>query len=611
MNQGALFLGKDRCRFRVWAPFRKKVEVKLESRGGLLCPLDRDGDGFWSATHQGVGAGSRYRYLLDGSVARPDPASAFQPLGVHGPSEVIDHGAFPWRDKNWRGIPLAEMILYELHVGTFTPEGTFAAVVPRLEALRGLGINALSLMPVAQFPGVRNWGYDGTYPYAVHNSYGGPEGLKTLVDACHACGLAVVLDVVYNHLGPEGNYLADYGPYFTDRYRTPWGDALNFDGPYSDPVRAFFIGNAIHWLADYHVDALRLDAVHAIYDTGAKHFLEELAAGVAAFSAEEGRRRLLIAESDLNDVRLIRPRNLGGYGLDAQWHDDFHHSLHTLLTGERSGYYADFGSTAQLAKAWDEGFVYDWAFSAYRNRHHGSSSRDRPGHQFVVFAQNHDQVGNRRGGERLAGLVSFEALKMAAAAVILSPFVPLLFMGEEYGEEAPFHYFVDHSDPALIEAVRQGRRKEFGAFRWGAEIPDPQNPSTFAQSRLQWNKRDREKHKILLDYHVFLLRLRKNLAVLGEPVRDHLEVTGHEDQKLLIVQRTRKEERVLILLNFNSTSSSLRGVKIPDGCWCKVADSSERRWLGPGSSLPDRLAAGSSAHIGRLSMALYRREFRV
>ncbi|NLC71831.1 MAG: malto-oligosyltrehalose trehalohydrolase [Desulfuromonadaceae bacterium] len=609
MSQGALYLGKERCRFEVWAPFREKVEVKLEVPGEIPQLLSRDGYGLWSATIEGVPPGARYRYLLDGSVARPDPASAFQPLGVHGPSAVVDHGAFAWSDPDWSGIPLEQMVLYELHVGAFTMEGTFDAVIPRLGELLDLGVNTLSLMPVAQFPGARNWGYDGAYPYAVQNSYGGPEGFKRLIDACHGRGLAVILDVVYNHLGPEGNYLADYGPYFTDRYHTPWGSALNFDGPYSDPVRAFFIDNAIHWFADYHLDGLRLDAVHAIYDTGAKHFLEELGERVEAFSLKEGRLHLLIAESDLNDVRLIRPRDIGGYGLDAQWHDDFHHSLHALVTGERNGYYADFGATRHLAKALAEGFVYDWAYSPSRNRHHGSSSRDRHGRQFVVFSQNHDQVGNRPGGERLASLVPFEALKLAAAAVLLSPFVPMLFMGEEYGEENPFHYFVDHSDPTLIEAVRRGRRQEFEGFHWGTEIPDPQSPSTFAESRLEWSKRKSEKHKILLDFHTFLLRLRKNLPVLAEPARDHLQVSDHARPKTVMVQRAKGGEKVLILLNFNSASSTLAGQEIPVGRWCKVADSAERRWLGPGSPLPERLETGSPAIISRLSMALYRMEF--
>jgi len=610
MTQGAFFLGEDRCRFRVWAPFRDQVAVNIgEAPAQDSHSLQKDDAGFWSVTLQRIPAGSRYRYLLDGQTERPDPASFFQPLGVHGPSEIVDHGAFEWSDSDWRGIPLEETVLYELHVGTFTPEGTFDAVIPRLEALRELGVTTLSLMPVAQFPGARNWGYDGAYPYAVQNSYGGPEGLKRLVDACHGRGLAVILDVVYNHLGPEGNYLADYGPYFTDRYRTPWGTAFNFDGPYSDAVRGFFIDNALCWLAEYHLDGLRLDAVHAIYDTGARHFLAELDERVTAFS-DGGWKRVLIAESDLNDIRLIRPRNLGGYGLDAQWHDDFHHALHALLTGEKGGYYADFGTTAHLAKAIREGFVYDWTYSAYRKRHHGSSSRDCPGRRFVVFAQNHDQVGNRPQGERLSTLISFEALKLAAAAVILSPFVPMLFMGEEYGEEAPFNYFVDHSDPDLIEAVRRGRRKEFEAFHWPGEVPDPQSPSTFAQSRLQWKKRENEKHKILLDFHGFLLRLRKRLPVLAEPTRQGLQVADWSGRRMLTVQRAKGEEKVLILLNFNAVSSNMQITGISAGRWCKVADSAERRWLGPGSLLPDHLREGCSVAVDGLSMALYRLEFR-
>ncbi len=453
---GALYLGDDQCEFIVWAPQAERIVLKIVAPRERLLPLQRDEQGYWRRLVEKLPAGTDYCYQLDGSIERPDPASAYQPGGVHGPSRVIDHAAFTWTDQTWGGRPLDEFIIYELHVGTFTPEGTFAAVIPRLAAMRELGITAVELMPVAQFPGTRNWGYDGTNPFAVQNSYGGPDGLKALVDACHGHGLAVILDVVYNHLGPEGNYLRDFGPYFTDRYRTPWGEAVNFDGPGSDAVRGYFIANALNWLRHYHVDALRLDAVHAIYDFSPRPFLQELAAQVDAFADLEQRSCLLIAESDLNDARLIRPAEQSGYGLHAQWNDDFHHSLHTLLTLERQGYYADFGRIEDLAKAFREGFVYSWRYSPYRQRHHGSSSADRPGQQLVVCSQNHDQVGNRPTGERLITLAGCEAAKTAAAAVCFAPFIPLLFMGEEYGEESPFLYFTDFADQDLQDAVRTG-----------------------------------------------------------------------------------------------------------------------------------------------------------
>lgn len=433
---GAASLGDGRCRFTVWAPAAEKVEVRLLTPRPRVATLDRGGQGYHHGVLEGVERGSLYVYRLDGGPERADPASRSQPQGVHGPSEVVDP-QFPWEDVSWVGPRLQDYILYELHVGTFTREGTFDAIIPHLTDLRELGVTAIELMPVAQFPGTRNWGYDGVFPFAVQDSYGGPAGLKRLVNACHREGLAVVLDVVYNHLGPEGNTLGDFGPYFSERYRSPWGPALNFDGPGSDEVRRFFIENALAWITDYHVDALRLDALHAILDLSAYPFLAELAAAVRERAARLHRRVYLIAESDLNDPKLVRPPEVGGYGLDAQWNDDFHHALHALLTGERTGYYEDFGTVAHLARAFTEGYVYTGQYSVYRRRRHGVPARALPAHAFAVFAQNHDQVGNRMRGERLSALVPFEALKLAAAVVLLSPYLPLLFMGEEYGETAP------------------------------------------------------------------------------------------------------------------------------------------------------------------------------
>ncbi|HEQ98890.1 MAG TPA: malto-oligosyltrehalose trehalohydrolase, partial [candidate division Zixibacteria bacterium] len=414
MKIGAYYNGANKCEFIIWAPLLESLDLKIESPEEKLIPMERIEGGYWHAEVADLGAGSRYMYRINGEHDRPDPASFYQPDGVHGASEVVDHGKFKWADLGWKGRQLDEKIFYEVHIGTFTPEGTFESAVKRLDYLVDLGINTIEIMPVAQFPGSRNWGYDGAYLFAVHNSYGGPDGLKYLVNECHKREIAVCLDVVYNHLGPEGNYISQYCPYFTDKYHTPWGAAVNFDDAHSDGVRNFVIRNAIYWFEYFHIDALRLDAIHGIFDMGAKHILKEMAEEVSEFCRQQGRRHLLIAESDLNDVRVIQPWAEGGYGLDAQWSDDFHHAVHTLLTGEDKGYYADFGRIDQLVKALSEGFVYSWDYSVYRRRMHGSSSAGMPAEQFAVFIQNHDQVGNRMLGERLSSLVSPEACKLAA-----------------------------------------------------------------------------------------------------------------------------------------------------------------------------------------------------
>jgi maltooligosyltrehalose trehalohydrolase len=484
-------------------------------------------------------------------------------------------------------------------VGTFTSEGTFDAVIPHLDGLKALGVSALELMPVAQFPGARNWGYDGVYPFAVQRSYGGPGGLKRLVNACHQRGLAVVLDVVYNHLGPEGNYLHDFGPYFTDRYQGPWGSCINFDGPHSDEVRRFFMENALYWVRDCHVDALRLDAVHGIPDFSARTFLQELAEAVHEEGERINRRVYLIPESALNDPRLIRPSELGGYGLDAQWNDDFHHALHTLLTGEKAGYYRDFGRVEHLAKAFAEGYVYTGEYAPYRRRRHGSPSKDISAHRFVVFAQNHDQVGNRMLGERLSRVVTLEGLKLAAACVMLSPFIPLLFMGEEYGETAPFPYFISHSDPDLVEAVRKGRREEFSAFDWEGEPPDPQGEATFLEAKLHHALRDTGDHKVLYRFFKELIRLRKNTPALSRLSKESLAVSGFEREKVLLIRRWTEAQQAALVFHFGKERQDM-GLPLPPGIWKKRMDSSEARWHGPGSAVPDTLASEGSARL-RLS----------
>ena len=605
---GATYLGAGRSRFVVWAPLAERVEVRLVSPREEIAPLARGERGYYAAAVAGAEPGSHYFFRLNGQQEFPDPASRFQPQGVHGPSEVAQPG-FSWDDGHWCGLPLSDYVIYELHVGAFTPEGTFDAIIPHLDELKELGITALELMPVAQFPGGRNWGYDGVYPFAVQNSYGGPEGLKRLVNACHQRGLAVVLDVVYNHLGPEGNYLANYGPYFTQRYCTPWGPALNFDGPGSDEVRRFFIGNALFWSTEYHIDALRLDALHAIVDLSPLPFVAELAAKVRRAREGWNRKFYLMAESDLNDVRLVRSTDLGGYGLDAHWNDDFHHALHTLLTGEQTGYYADFGRLGQLAKAWREGFIYSGEYSLCRGRRHGSSSRDIAPERLVGFAQNHDQIGNRLGGERLSQLISFEALKLAAGAVLLSPFLPLLFMGEEYGETAPFWYFVSHSDSALIEVVRKGRREEFAAFQWPGDPPDPLDEGTFARARLDHNLRQEGEHRVLREFYREVLRLRQELQLLTGLGRQDRDVQGYEKEKVLRVQMNGETARAALLLNFGQEPREMT-LLWPEGAWHRELDSADPRWGGPGSETPP-VIQGPGDLCFRLppwSVTVYRRQ---
>ncbi|MDK2931629.1 MAG: maltooligosyltrehalose trehalohydrolase [Bacillota bacterium] len=686
LKLGATYLGNDTCGFCVWAPFARSVAVRIvgpaaglavgggpaastsagpnasanasasasistsasaspshspsvgpaadpspAAEAGRLVPLDRDERGYHRGVVSGVAPGSLYYYRLDGKEDLPDPASRHQPRGVHGPSRVVDPGAFSWSDRNWLAPPQEELVIYELHMGTFTPEGTFEAVILHLDDLRDLGVNAVELMPVAQFSGTRNWGYDGVYPFAVHDSYGGPDGLRLLVNECHRRGLAVILDVVYNHLGPEGNYLGRFGPYFTDRYRSSWGQAMNFDGPGSDEVRRYFIENALEWVDDFHVDGLRLDAVHAIIDMSAVRFLEELAAAVHRRADRLGRRVYVIAESDLNDPRIVRPPAAGGYGLDAQWCDDFHHALHCLLTGEREGYYQDFGALADLAKAFREGYVYTGQYSRFRKRSHGSRPHLVEAPRFVVFSQNHDQVGNRARGERLSTLVSFDGLKLAAAAVILSPYIPLLFMGEEYGETAPFQYFTSHQDPDLAETVRKGRREEFAAFGWKGEVPDPQDPETFLRSRLQHDlRRSRSgRHRVLLEFYRELIRLRRTVPALSHLSRENLEVVALERGQgrqqdgarggVLLVRRWSREhgDEVCIVFSFGrpgtsgtpGTSDASLAVPFPPGRWNKVLDTEEERWLGRGSSLPAAVHSQGEVclTLGPEACAMFRR----
>lgn len=605
---GALPSSDGSTSFRVWAPFAGTVLVDiLRGPHGRREALTPSGGNYYEGKVDGVGDGDLYRYVIDGNSTFPDPASRSQPEGVHGPSRIVDHASFQWSDDGWRGRALEEYVIYELHTGTFTEEGTFEAIIDCLDYFRDLGVNAIELMPVSQFPGGRNWGYDGTFPFAPHNTYGGPRGLKALVNSCHEQGLAVILDVVYNHLGPEGNYLANFGPYFTDRYRTPWGDALNFDGPFSDEVRNYFVRSALDWFVDYHVDALRLDAIHGIFDFSARTFLQELSETVG--SALSGNPpAYLIAESDLNDIRVITPLHDNGIGLDAQWNDDFHHALHTLLTGEKQGYYQDFGNIGNLAKSFTEGYVYTGEFSSYRLKRHGSPSKHRPAGQFIVFSQNHDQAGNRPGGDRLATLVDKERLKVAAMAVLMSPYIPLLFMGEEYGETAPFLYFVSHSDEKLIEAVRTGRTREFAWFPSAGEIPDPQNEETFLLSRINRASRFEEARQSLFSFYRHLISLRCGLKpwrmTAGRP-----HVRCWPDTNSLSVMIPLSGNDVALFFNFSEEIVRIES-PLDEGPWAAIADTLSPRWGGSGEVAPARVSreTGAVLSLGPVNAVAYRRE---
>jgi maltooligosyltrehalose trehalohydrolase len=521
--------------FRVWAPRPERVDVVIGER---RWPMTAAGGGWRECRVPAAGPGTDYAFSLDGGPARPDPRSAFQPRGIDGPSALVDHDGFAWTDGGWRGTPLAGSVLYECHVGTFSAAGTFDGAIEHLAHLAELGVDIIELLPVSEFSGDRGWGYDGVDLFAPHHAYGGPDGLRRLVDAAHEVGLGVVMDVVYNHLGPAGNYLPEFGPYFSARHQTNWGDGVNFDGPGSDEVRRFVIDNALMWLRDYHCDGLRVDAVHAIADDSAIHILEAMAVEVDALAAQLGRSLFLIAESDRNDPRFVRSREAGGYCLAASWADEWHHALHATLTGERDGYYADFGPLPLLAKALRQAWVYDGTYSPYRQRVHGRPVAGLSGSQFVVCTQNHDQVGNRAAGERSGALMSQGRLRVAAALLLTSPFVPMLFQGEEWGASTPFQYFTGHQDPALGRAVSQGRREEFAAFDWdAADVPDPQDPATFERSKLDWAELAKEPHASLLDWHRDLIALRRQIPALADPRLEQAQTQCDPDAGWIVLRR--------------------------------------------------------------------------
>jgi maltooligosyltrehalose trehalohydrolase len=577
---GAVKREDGRCQFRVWAPFAEKVELHLvgepSTANGRYLPMQQEDRGYFTVVTE-VMPGQKYMYRLDEGQEFPDPASRFQPEGVFGPSQVV-YSHFEWTDEEWRGTPLQEYIIYEMHVGTFTPEGSFRSAIQYLDRLVELGVTAVEVMPVNQFSGARGWGYDGVFLFAVQNSYGAPDDFRAFVDACHQRNLPVILDVVYNHFGPEGNCVYCFGPYMTDRYKTPWGDAVNFDGPHSDEVRAFFIENALHWIHDYHVDALRLDAVHEMYDFSANPFLKVLQDSIRRYRQQAGSNIYLMLESDFNDPNLVRARELGGYGFDAQWNDDFHHSLHTLVTYESQTYYQDYGEFQQLVKSLREGFVYDGLYSASRKRTHGASAADIPVQCLIVFFQNHDQIGNRMPNERAIDILPFDAFKLAIGLVLLSPYIPMLFMGDEYGETREFEYFVDYQDQGLIEAVRKGRRETFGMrLPDGVNPPDPQGEDTFMRSKLNWQALSQSRGRLLFDFHRALISLRKTIPALAQLERSQLDVHDDEANHVVGLSRWAVDSHVYAAFNF-SPNESRSTLPVPAGQWAVRLNSAAPRW---------------------------------
>lgn len=592
----------EETQFNVWAPQAERVFVVSDN--DIRIELFKADRGYWQGKTGILKEGDLYKIEIDGKSLLPDPASVSQPEGVHGLSEILDLTGFRWTDQHWMNHPLHQYIIYELHCGAFSESGDFSGIEEHIAHLKELGITAVEIMPVAQFPGGRNWGYDGVFPFAVQNTYGGAKGLQKLVDVCHANDIAVILDVVYNHLGPEGNYLSAFGPYFTDKYKTPWGPAINFDDTHSDEVRRYFIENVLMWFRDFHVDALRLDAVHAIKDFSAIHILQEMKQYVEAYCELNGKKHYMLIECDLNDTRFINGHDKGGYGMDAQWIDEFHHALRVSSGNERNGYYADFNGIEHLAKSYEDAYVYDGIYSEHRAKTFGIKADTNPGEQFIVFSQNHDQVGNRMLGERTGSLVSFEMQKLLAGAVMVSPYIPLLFMGEEWGETNPFQYFVSHTDAELAEAVRKGRKDEFKEFNIAGEAPDPMAEETFENSKLQWQLKGLDKHTTLLGYYKELIGIRKLLPSLYVLDREHVHVEVDKDNETIILHRSYGEEHVICLMNFSSVPRSIVTLAYEQE-WRKVLDSADILWGGT-SDGQEVVAAGDEVTIRPESILIYK-----
>ena len=590
---GAQVLDGGLVRFRVWAPAARNVEVETypASEAIVRHPMTRDDDGIWSAVAEAL-PGTLYRYRLNDEWAYPDPYSRSQPEGVHGPSQVIDPSAFRWTDGEWRGLDPETLVIYECHVGAYTPGGTFDALIDQLDQLHALGITALELMPVAEFPGRRNWGYDGVDLFAPSSVYGGPEGLRRLVDAAHARGLGIILDVVYNHLGPDGNYLHVYSQdYFTNRYQTPWGDAVNFDGDNSRWVRNLFAQNALSWFHEYHIDGLRLDATHRLYDESSKHILQELADAVHK-GGPLGRRCLLIAEDERNDLRIVLPPDAGGYGLDGLWVDDFHHSLHVLLTEEAKGYLKAFdGTTEEIARLLRVGFLYQ-SPPAEAGEQPAGVAPGVPAHQLVYCLQNHDQIGNRPAGRRLGHVIDLEPLKAAVALLVLTPCTPMIFMGDEFAASTPFFYFTDH-ERELAEQVTAGRQEEFKDF-WSSRdagryaIPDSQAEDTFLQSKLDLGERGKPRHEGVYRLYRELLHLRRDDPVLRVQDRWRLLAQAPAPALVAVERWDQDERRRLLLVNFGHPLRFDVGEQawLGDAAalrWRLLLSTAEERFAGPGA----------------------------
>ncbi|MCF8361439.1 MAG: malto-oligosyltrehalose trehalohydrolase [Prolixibacteraceae bacterium] len=587
---------------RVWAPGKSDVKIEIPYKE-LIIPLKPREKGYWTLQSDKIAPGDQYRFILNGEDGLPDPASVSQPDGVHGLSEAVDLTGYRWQDSSWKNPSLSDYIIYELHSGTFTKEGTLTAIIDKLPYFKLLGITAIEIMPVAQFPGSRNWGYDGVFPFAVQNSYGGYKALQQLTDACHQNGIAVILDVVYNHFGPEGNVLGMYGPYFTDKYKTPWGQAINFDDAGCDGVRDFYIENALMWLRDFHVDALRLDAVHAIKDLGANHFLSELSGRVSELERITKRNYYLIAECDLNDPKYICNRNDCGYGLHAQWVDEFHHALRMTAGEKPTGYYSDFKGIKHLAKAYRDVYVYDGVFSEHRNRTFGASASRLPADKFVVFSQNHDQIGNRMLGERTSKLLSFEMQKLLAGAVLVSPYIPMLFMGEEWSASSPFLYFVSHTNKELIEAVRKGRKEEFKEFHAQGEAPDPQSEETFIKSKIPWQETKNEPHSTMLVYYKALIDFRKKYRdfLTREPGR--FEVSCHDSEGVIGLSYRKNKTQLLCVLNFSSSKQQFPDFKGEERLQV-LFNSAAPKWKGK-HPLPDEVNKSMTIQLPPESITIY------
>jgi maltooligosyltrehalose trehalohydrolase len=590
------------CRFVVWAPNHRHLKLVLPTDNQHLS-MDRVGGGYWTYTGEGFESDTIYMFGLDGKEVKPDPASHYQPDGVFGSSMIVDHDSFRWQDRDWRGLEIKDLVFYELHVGTFTDEGSFLGVIERVKELADFGVNAIELMPIAQFSGKRNWGYDGVFPFAVQNSYGRPDDLKKLVNECHLNGMALFVDFVYNHLGPEGNCLNCYAPYFPETSVGRWGANLNLDGLQNEGVRNYFLENTLHWFSHYHIDGIRLDSVLSMHDSSPKHFLVELNEYVKRYADATGFKVHLVAETGYNVPALLAPLQEGGCGFEAQWLEDFQHALFALLTGEREGYYKDFGSVQDVAEVLTDGYVYVGNIPRYRRRKPGESLRWINADRFIVFSQNHDQVGNRLKGDRLITIAGFEAAKLAAGIVLLSPYVPLLFMGEEFGETSPFLFFVDYEDKELAEAVRVGRKREFEHFHWQGEVPDPLSMETFEKSKLDWQKRYSERGLNFVSYYRMLLKLRRRHPVFKcQPNRQIRHVQVQDD--VLFIHKESGNEKAGIIANCAAQPVNY-SFPFEDNAYIKILDSADCKWAGQGSTLPFFAVKGDDHHLLPFNFAVF------